>query len=52
MKRKNISYLISLSVSIALALAIGALVLALSGFDPGMAYGEIHPTLRDMVFGR
>ena len=31
MKRKNISYLISLSVSIVLALAIGALVLALTG---------------------
>ena len=38
MKRKNISYLISLSVSIVLALAIGALVLALTGYSPARAY--------------
>ena len=41
MKRKNISYLISLSVSIVLALAIGALVLALTGYSPARAYGEM-----------
>ena len=41
MSKKRISYLISLGVSIALALLIGALVLALSGYSPLRAYGEM-----------
>ena len=41
MSKKRISYIISLSVSILLALLIGALVLALSGYSPLRAYGEM-----------
>ena len=40
MKRKGInwSYLASLAISVLLAFAIGAVILAVAGFDPGKAY--------------
>lgn len=40
-KRLNLNYLLSLAISIAVAFVIGAIILALTGFDPLRAYGAM-----------
>ena len=38
LKKLNLSYLVSLLISVLLAFLIGAVILAIAGFDPGTAY--------------